>query len=53
MVSHDTQALMKLMGGKKEYVAQLDEVFDKKQFDMANEQDISYPYLYNYAKGYE
>jgi putative alpha-1,2-mannosidase len=20
---------------------------------MANEQDISYPYLYNYAKGYE
>jgi predicted alpha-1,2-mannosidase len=53
MVSHDTKALMNLMGGKKEYVAQLDEVFDKKQFDMANEPDIAYPYLYNYAKGYE
>lgn len=53
MVSHDIKALMKLMGGKKEYVAQLDEVFDKKQFDMANEPDIAYPYLYNYAKGYE
>ncbi|WP_341221857.1 GH92 family glycosyl hydrolase [Polaribacter atrinae] len=53
MVSHDTKALMKLMGGKKKYVAKLDEVFDKKQFDMANEPDIAYPYLYNYAKGYE
>ena len=53
MVAHDTKALMKLMGGKKEYVAKLDEVFEKKQFDMANEPDIAYPYLYNYAKGYE
>lgn len=53
MVSHDAKALMKLMGGEKKYVQKLDEVFDKKQFDMANEPDIAYPYFYNYAKGYE
>ncbi|WP_418603171.1 GH92 family glycosyl hydrolase [Hwangdonia sp.] len=52
MVAHDTEYLMKLMGGKKNYVAKLDEVFDKNQFDMANEPDIAYPYLYNYANGY-
>lgn len=53
MVAHDTKALMKLMGGKKNYIAKLDEIFDNKQFDMANEPDIAYPYLYNYASGYE
>lgn len=53
MVSHDAKHLMKLMGGKKAYVKKLDEVFEKKQFDMANEPDIAYPYLYNYAKGFE
>lgn len=53
MVAHDTKHLMKLMGGKKAYVEKLDEVFDNEQFDMANEPDIAYPYLYNYAKGYE
>lgn len=53
MVAHDTKALMKLMGGKENYVAKLDEVFEINQFDMANEPDIAYPYLYNYAKGYE
>ena len=53
MVSHDAKALIKMMGGEKAYVNKLDEVFDKKQFDMANEPDIGYPYLYNYAKGYE
>ena len=53
MVSHDAKYLMKMMGGSKKYVAKLDEVFIKNQFDMANEPDIAYPYLYNYAKGYE
>ena len=53
MVSHDTKKLMQLMGGKKHYVKQLDKVFQNKQFDMANEPDIGYPYLYNFAKGYE
>ncbi len=53
MVSHDTKGLMKLMGGSKPFVKKLQEVFDKEQFDMANEPDIAYPYLFNYAKGEE
>lgn len=53
MVTHDTQALIKLMGGKKSFVNQLENVFEKKQFDMANEPDIGYPYLFNHVKGEE
>ncbi len=53
MVSHDIKRLMKLMGGKKHFVKQLDKVFETGQYDMANEPDINYPFLYNYAKGYE
>ena len=53
MVTHDTKALMSMMGGRKSYVAQLQKVFDTNQFDMANEPDIAYPYLFNYAKGEE
>ena len=53
MVAHDTKALIKLMGGKKPFVNQLEKVFDNKQFDMANEPDIAYPYLFNNIKGQE
>ncbi|WP_415859551.1 GH92 family glycosyl hydrolase [Aureibaculum sp. 2210JD6-5] len=53
MVSHDTEGLIKLMGGKRAFTNQLQEVFDKKHFDMANEPDIAYPYLFNYIKGEE
>ena len=53
MLTHDIAHLMKMMGGKKMFVQQLDRVFDTKQFDMANEPDIGYPFLYNYVKGYE
>lgn len=53
MVSHDILNLMKQMGGKKAFVQQLDKVFDSNQFDMANEPDIGYPFLYNYSKGFE
>jgi predicted alpha-1,2-mannosidase len=53
MVTHDTKELIKLMGGKKDFVDQLEKVFDKKQFDMANEPDIAYPYLFNFVKGEE
>ncbi|MEX0359527.1 MAG: glycoside hydrolase domain-containing protein, partial [Allomuricauda sp.] len=53
MVSHDAKGLMKLMGGGKAYSRQLQNVFDKNQFDMANEPDIAYPYLFNYVKGEE
>lgn len=53
MVTHDTEGLIKLMGGKKYFTNQLQKVFDTNQYDMANEPDIGYPYLFNYVKGEE
>ena len=53
MVTHDTKGLMQLMGGSKPFVNRLQDVFDKGHFDMANEPDIAYPYLFNYVKGEE
>lgn len=53
MVPHDVKGLIKLMGGDKSFTNRLQDVFDKNQFDMANEPDIAYPYLFNYAKGQE
>ena len=53
MVPHDIKGLMKLMGGEKPFSAQLQKIFDIKQFDMANEPDIANPYLFNYVKGEE
>ena len=53
MVAHDTRGLMKLIGGKEAYSNQLQKVFNSNQFDMANEPDIGYPYLFNYVSGQE
>lgn len=53
MVPHDIKGLIQLMGGDKAFSSQLQKVFDSKQFDMANEPDIAYPYLFNYIKGDE
>ncbi|KQW99629.1 GH92 family glycosyl hydrolase [Flavobacterium sp. Root420] len=53
MIPHDIRGLIKLMGGDKPFSDQLQKVFDIKQFDMANEPDIAYPYLFNYIKGEE
>lgn len=53
MVPHDIPGLMYLMGGKSAFVNQLQKVFDNQQFDMANEPDIAYPYLFNYVPGEE
>ncbi|MCC8170853.1 MAG: GH92 family glycosyl hydrolase [Parabacteroides sp.] len=52
-VPHDVYGLAKLMGGKKKFVDKLQMVFDKGYFDMANEPDIAYPYLFSYFKGEE
>lgn len=52
-VPHDIPGLAKLMGGKKKFVDKLQSVFDNKYFDMANEPDIAYPYLFSYFKGEE
>jgi predicted alpha-1,2-mannosidase len=53
MVPHDIKGLIKLMGSDKVFINQLQKVFDNNQFDMANEPDIAYPYLFNYIKGEE
>lgn len=47
------KGLIRLMGGQKNFAGRLQDVFDKNQFDMANEPDIAYPYLFNYVKGEE
>jgi predicted alpha-1,2-mannosidase len=53
MLAHDAVGLMQLMGGEEAYSNQLQKVFDLGQFDMANEPDIGYPYLFNYLPGQE
>ena len=52
-VPHDIPGLIKLLGGHENFVLQLDKTFDTNNFDMANEPDITYPYLYNYIQGQE
>ncbi len=53
MVPHDIDGLKRLMGGNTAFTNQLQKVFDTNQFDMANEPDIAYPFLFNYIKGEE
>jgi len=53
MVAHDVKGLIALMGGEDVYSKQLQKVFDSGQFDMANEPDIGYPYLFNYVTDQE
>lgn len=52
-VPHDISGLMKLMGGSRKFVSKLQKLFDENLFDMANEPDINYPYLFNFVKGEE
>ena len=53
MVSHDTDHLIRLMGGRRSFTNQLQAVFDLNHFDMANEPDMGYPFLFNYVRGEE
>ncbi|MDR9456811.1 MAG: GH92 family glycosyl hydrolase [Salegentibacter sp.] len=53
MVPHDIEGLKKLMGGAEAFDRKLDLVFDGGHYDMANEPDILYPYLYNYIEDSE
>ena len=52
-VPHDIPGLVKLYGGKRKFLKQLNRAFDENEFSMHNEPDIAYPYLYNYLKGEE
>jgi predicted alpha-1,2-mannosidase len=53
MAPHDIKGMIKLYGGSKSFTNQLQKLFDTDQFDMANEPDIAYPFLFNYVKGEE
>ncbi|MFV0591271.1 MAG: GH92 family glycosyl hydrolase [Draconibacterium sp.] len=50
---HDMPGMIALNGGKKNFVKKLQATFDEGNFDMANEPDIHYPWLFNYVKGEE
>lgn len=48
-VPHDVKGLVKLMGGKKKFVAKLDTLFNQQRYWHGNEPCHQIPYLYNYA----
>ena len=52
-VPHDIDGLIKLVGGAKIFQSELQRLFDSGNYDMANEPDITFPYLFNYIKGKE
>ncbi|XOV92044.1 MAG: GH92 family glycosyl hydrolase [Bacteroidota bacterium] len=52
-VPHDITGLIKLLGGRTNFNEQLNMLFETDNYDMANEPDITFPYLYNYIPGKE
>ena len=52
-VPHDVKGLIKLNGGSKKFTEKLQSIFNEDLFDMANEPDMHYPFLFNYVKGQE
>lgn len=52
-VPHDTKGLIELLGGDDAFLTALNACFDTDNYDMANEPDITYAYLYNFVKGEE
>ncbi|WP_299075337.1 GH92 family glycosyl hydrolase [uncultured Paraglaciecola sp.] len=52
-VPHDMPGLIEQLGGEEAFLEQLIACFATDNFDMANEPDITYPFLFNYVKGQE
>lgn len=52
-VPHDVEGLMKVMGGKRNFVNKLWSIFEDGYYDPTNEPDIAYPYLFSRVKGEE
>lgn len=50
-IPHDVPGLIRMMGGEKPFTQKLQSVFDKGYFDVTNEPDIIYPYLFSRVKG--
>lgn len=53
MVPHDMPGLITLMGGTKKFTEKLNTCFEMNFFDVTNEPDLAYPYLFNYVKNEE
>lgn len=51
MKPHDIKGMIQLMGGNDRFERKLDDLFAQNQFDMANEPDFAYPFLYNFIPG--
>lgn len=52
-VPHDIPGLIDLLGGPEAFAKALTECFSSDNFDMSNEPDITYPFLFNYVEGEE
>ena len=52
-VPHDIKGLIKLLGSEEKFIEELQKCFDTDNYDMANEPDITYPFLFNHVKGEE
>jgi predicted alpha-1,2-mannosidase len=52
-VPHDIKGLIGLLGGEEKFIEELQKCFDTDNYDMANEPDITYPFLFNHVKGEE
>lgn len=51
MVPHDIKGLIRMHGGEKQFVNKLQKFFDAGHYDVTNEPNIAYPYLFNHVKG--
>jgi predicted alpha-1,2-mannosidase len=49
VVPYDLPGLIHLFGGKEQFNAELNELFQEHRFNIANEPDINYPYLFIYS----
>ncbi|HMQ47229.1 MAG TPA: GH92 family glycosyl hydrolase [Saprospiraceae bacterium] len=48
-VPHDIPGMIQLIGGEEAFYQALMACFETNNYDMANEPDITYPYLFNYV----
>ncbi len=48
-VPHDIPGIIQLLGGEHLFIEQLEKTFSSGNFDMANEPDFTYPFLFNYV----
>jgi len=51
-IPHDIDGLIRLHGGRN-FVERLEYVFNEELYDMGNEPNMGYPYLFNFVRGEE